>query len=628
MTNHRLKEILAGITNVRCGVLGDFALDLYYEYTDDTGELSIETGKPVHFGRSVRGAPGGGGNVVQNLAALEPAAICVFGLVGDDLFGRELTHCFCRLGVRTDGLTVQRQAWVSHTYVKPLLGGVEQNRLDFGCYNSPEENSHRAVFAALASDIADLDLLIINQQFKTALLNADLVGQVNTLLSAHPQVLAVADCRDLIELLQGVIFKLNTDEAARILGIAEFDARSEAECRRYGRDVAAGLGGPILLTRGENGVMMIDGEQVTAIPGVFIMGDTDTVGAGDTCIAAFGLCRAAGATVAEAAELANLGAAVTVQKLNQTGTATANEISRCHAEANYIYNPDLAAGIRPARLAPDSDIELISDVGARRIRRVVIDHDGTISTLREGWAEVMFDFSMESICGDRRSAIGNDEYERIAVKVRRMIEVTTGVQTIQQMIFLAETVAAEGLVPRHRMRDAAGYKKGYLERLMVTVTDRIQMLRSGDVGVSDYTIDGAVELLQGLHDRGIELTLASGTDQEDVQREAETLGYAHLFAGGIHGSAGNEVGDAKRAVIQRLLGDPDCSGADLMVIGDGPTEIREGRRAGALCMGVASDEINRRGLNARKRMRLIRAGTDIIVPDFSQLDSILRVLGL
>jgi phosphoglycolate phosphatase-like HAD superfamily hydrolase len=162
----------------------------------------------------------------------------------------------------------------------------------------------------------------------------------------------------------------------------------------------------------------------------------------------------------------------------------------------------------------------------------------------------------------------------------------------------------------------------------VTVTDRIQMLRSGDVGVSDYTIDGAVELLQGLHDRGIELTLASGTDQEDVQREAETLGYAHLFAGGIHGSAGNEVGDAKRAVIQRLLGDPDCSGADLMVIGDGPTEIREGRRAGALCMGVASDEINRRGLNARKRMRLIRAGTDIIVPDFSQLDSILRVLGL
>ncbi len=61
-----------------------------------------------------------------------------------------------------------------------------------------------------------------------------------------------------------------------------------------------------------------------------------------------------------------------------------------------------------------------------------------------------------------------------------------------------------------------------------------------------------------------------------------------------------------------------------------PTErqlsIREGRRVGALCIGVASNEVQRYGLNLEKRKRLIQAGADIIVPDFSQMGELLKVL--
>jgi len=63
-----------------------------------------------------------------------------------------------------------------------------------------------------------------------------------------------------------------------------------------------------------------------------------------------------------------------------------------------------------------------------------------------------------------------------------------------------------------------------------------------------------------------------------------------------------------------------------MVIGDGPVEIIEGRRVGAFCVGVASDEIRRYGINLSKRTRLIRAGAHLVVPDFAQYNQLLNLI--
>jgi sugar/nucleoside kinase (ribokinase family) len=52
----------------------------------------------------------------------------------------------------------------------------------------------------------------------------------------------------------------------------------------------------------------------------------DIVGAGDAFLAWLAAGLSAGAAPAEAGALANLAAAVTVEKLNQTGTASPDEI--------------------------------------------------------------------------------------------------------------------------------------------------------------------------------------------------------------------------------------------------------------------------------------------------------------
>ena len=120
--------------------------------------------------------------------------------------------------------------------------------------------------------------------------------------------------------------------------------------------------------------------------------------------------------------------------------------------------------------------------------------------------------------------------------------------------------------------------------------------------------------------------MASGTDHDDVQKEAETLGYAHLFNGGIFGAVGDVTKFSKRLLIENIIKENQLNGPELAVIGDGPVEIQECRKYNGIAIGVASDELRRFGLNPEKRKRLIKSGAHLIIPDFSQGKTLFNLL--
>ena len=125
------------------------------------------------------------------------------------------------------------------------------------------------------------------------------------------------------------------------------------------------------------------------------------------------------------------------------------------------------------------------------------------------------------------------------------------------------------------------------------------------------------------------LYLASGSDEADVIAEARALGYAELFEGRIYGAVGDVNKEAKKIVMDRILRDIGAAQVKSMaVFGDGPVEIRECQKRGGLAVGIASDEVRRFGLNLVKRQRLIRAGAALIIPDFSQSEPLLALLGI
>ena len=241
---------------------------------------------------------------------------------------------------------------------------------------------------------------------------------------------------------------------------------------------------------------------------------------------------------------------------------------------------------------------------------VLFDFDGTISTLRHGWEAVMEPMMVACIGQDAEAL------------VRRYIDESTGIQTIFQMKWLAEQVAA-----RHGQAESPwAYKAEYNRRLMVQVLARRQALAEGTRRAEDYLIAGSRALLETLRGKGIALYIASGTDDRDVKQEVEVLGLSPYFAG-IKGAPEGEEGCSKEAVIRALIDEKGIPGAHLAVVGDGKVEIAIGRENGARTLGVASDEAARRGVDPVKRARLVQAGADAIVGDFEALADIEAFLG-
>ena len=188
------------------------------------------------------------------------------------------------------------------------------------------------------------------------------------------------------------------------------------------------------------------------------------------------------------------------------------------------------------------------------------------------------------------------------------------------MQLLISIIEKYGLVKT--VRSAENYKAIFVRRLKQSMQEKVDALSRGELNTDDVTIKGARDFLQTLFEAGTKLYLASGSDHDDVVREAELLGYAHLFTGGICGSVGDPKNDPKKIVIQKIikeLAERGISPESCAVFGDGPVEMREAHENGFFAVGVLSDEKQRFGVNPAKRARLVLAGADVLIPDFSQI---------
>ncbi|HUW84175.1 MAG TPA: PfkB family carbohydrate kinase [Phycisphaerae bacterium] len=629
MDRRRLEQLLADVARVRVAVIGDFCLDAYWLYDPSGSEISLETGKPTHAVRRHRYGLGGAGNVVSNLIDLGVAQVLAFGVVGDDLFGREMARLLSTTGTDVAGLVTQADDWDTPVYGKPHEGDEEDRRIDFGAFNALSRASQDELLARLVAALPQLQCVVVNQQLGRGLWVDEMIERFIDMVARWPQMLFVVDSRNRAERFGHVVLKLNEIEAARICGQpVEPDAVVPAEqAQGFARQIFDRTSRPVFITRGARGLVAFDDSSVHIEPGIQILHKADPVGAGDTAVAAIAASLAAGASYVEAARLANFAATVTVQKVQQTGTATPDEILRVGADPDYVYHPELADDPRRARHQPDTEIELVTErLAPHRITHAVFDHDGTISVLRQGWETVMEPMMVQAILGPAYMTANEAVYHRVVARVRDYIDKSTGLQTILQMEALAEMVREFGHVPDEHVLDAHGYKKIYNDALMELVRDRLAKLHKGELEVRDLTIRGAVTMLQLLSERGVTLYLASGTDRQDLIAEAEALGYAGLFEDRIYGAVGDVSKYSKKIVVDRILQEHRLAGSELACFGDGPVELREVRKRGGLAIGVASDEVRRYGLDLRKRSRLIRAGADLIVPDFSQAPILLGLL--
>ena len=634
MNQEQLQKILTDISRVKIAVIGDFCLDAYWFVDETMSEISVETNQATRPVRQQRYSLGGAGNVTNNLAAMGVKDIRAFGVIGTDPFGAEMVRIMNATGINANNLLVQQEEWHTHTYAKPYIDDFELNRVDFGNYNQLSQETADRLIANLIKEVPEVDVVIINQQVPSGIHIDYFKQRLVEVVKRFPGKIFIVDSRNFNDYYDGTLRKMNDTEAARLCGLNKKpdEVVFYTEVVSSAKTLFERFRKPLFITRGSKGSLTIDESGICEIPGLMILSKVDTVGAGDSYLAGAASALAAGYPMKTAAELGALVAGVTVQKLFTTGTASPEEILHLGKEGDFIYNHELAEEIRVAHYLENTEIEIVDKTVLSRDlypKYAIFDHDGTISTLREGWEKIMQPMMVKAILGKNYKDADHALYHKVETRVAEYIDKTTGIQTLIQMQGLIVLVKEFGCVPDNEILDIFGYKKIYNDELLLMVREREMKLKRGELSLEDFTVKNSFLFLTRLYQAGVKLYLASGTDQEDVIREAKALGYEYLFEGRIFGAVGDITKEAKKIVLDRILDSiGSTESGQIITFGDGPVEIRETHKRGSTTVGLASNEQRRYGLNTHKRTRLIKAGADIVVPDFSQMGELLELLGI
>jgi len=251
------------------------------------------------------------------------------------------------------------------------------------------------------------------------------------------------------------------------------------------------------------------------------------------------------------------------------------------------------------------------------ITHVLLDFDGTLSLIRQGWPEVMVPMFVEML----PSKSGESEEAKRALLYDDIMRLN-GKQTIYQMIQLAERIRERGGSPK----DPLWYKKEYLRRLDERIESRREGLRSGRLKPDELLVFGSRKLLENMRERGLTPYLASGTDEPFVKAEADLLGITEYFGPRIYGALDDYKNFSKKMVIERILRENRIHGEQLLAFGDGYVEIQNTKEVGGLAVAVASDEANNGSgrMDEWKRKRLLGVGADVVIPDFRDAEALLK----
>ena len=309
----------------RIAVIGDFCLDVYWHADMTKSELSRET---PHFPLPIvqeRLSPGGAGNVVANVLALEPKKTYAVGVFGDDWRGLALKGLLEQVGADVSGVITDR-ARVTNTYVKPLRKGFAENvvyedpRLDFTNYEPLAAATEKRLLAFLDKVAKKIDVLCVCDQMPFGCITEAVRDRICALGEAGLTV--IVDSRDRIGLYSNVVVKPNEIEASRV-----FNGKVKAtDFEKLAKLLEARTGRPAIVTAGEKGCYVSENARVTHVPACTVTGEIDFCGAGDTFLSCLACATAAGFPLVDAATLACAASAVTIKKLRTTGTATRAEL--------------------------------------------------------------------------------------------------------------------------------------------------------------------------------------------------------------------------------------------------------------------------------------------------------------
>lgn len=317
-----LASLLNRLEGHRVLVCGDVMLDEYVFGT--VTRISPEAPVPIVEADLERHChvPGGAANVARNLRALG-AHVTLVGAVGDDHAGDVLTQMMMETGIGTEGLVVEQGR---PTTLKTRIVAHQQQvvRVDRESREPLQPTTHRRMLEVLREHIEDgADAVALSDYDKGAYRTS--IAEDAVVLCQHRKTPCLANPKpsNIRRFAGAMVLTLNVHEAERVLGRSLADKGEIAEAATELRSELDVEG--LIITRGGDGLVLAQGNNEVLMISAIPVEVFDVVGAGDTVLSALTLAVAAGASLPEAAALANIAGGAVVRKMG-TATVTLEEL--------------------------------------------------------------------------------------------------------------------------------------------------------------------------------------------------------------------------------------------------------------------------------------------------------------
>jgi D-glycero-beta-D-manno-heptose-7-phosphate kinase len=320
MDRSHINRIVGRFASQRILVVGDLMLDEFI--WGKVSRISPEAPVPVVNVTSESYYPGGAANVARNVREFT-AHTAVMGAVGTDAPGERLLRLLRDSGIDTTG--IQQSAICSTTLKTRIIARNQQVvRVDRERKVALDAGQIEHAISYLDGAASELDAVIVADYGK-GFFAQPLADHICEWARRHRKILTIDPHPHTSLIWNGpTAVKPNRSEAFLAAGVPASDAgepvlADHALLEAGQRLLAKWNTGSLLITLGEQGMLLLQPQSAPYHVPSRAQTVFDVSGAGDTAIAVFTMALSAGASMSEAAAIANCASGIVVGKL---GTAT------------------------------------------------------------------------------------------------------------------------------------------------------------------------------------------------------------------------------------------------------------------------------------------------------------------
>ncbi len=309
MTHMPMADLISRLAGRRVVVVGDVMLDHFLIGRVD--RISPEA--PVPVVRFVRDdyRLGGAANVAHNVAALGGRARLI-GLVGGDDSAGMLRRALDAAGVEASGLVTEPGRPTTRKVRIVTQRNQQVARVDHEADGDASGACEERLIAQVIAATAEADAIVLSD-YRKGVVTPGVIGAAVSAARSSGAPLLVDPKVPQAERYRGVSLITPNHHEAEVM--TQMSIRSVDDVRQAARRLRERTGANVLITWGEHGMWVLDGSQGATIEEALPAAArevADVTGAGDTVIAVLALGLAAGASLSDAARLANLAAGLVV----------------------------------------------------------------------------------------------------------------------------------------------------------------------------------------------------------------------------------------------------------------------------------------------------------------------------